>query len=477
VRCLDCVLEYKVDCSDRGMVPDHEALPDECNVCIAETDGDPCPSTIQVTADAVDVNLDSGWTGLGHDARVPTNGRLTLSVSNCDGSNRPTCGECDVSGPLENVGSEQLEQFDNHRCRNDASITCNANSDCPGMTGPCVFFFGVPLPLSAGGVSTCVTNEVVGTITGTADIEAGSSAATINLLSKVHVGPDSGNACPKCLFDPNDNRHECSFGARAGQECTVHSRSVTFGDLSWDCPPTPPGVGDLPIVLETTTGLQTRTLSADSPSCSASGYTTLKCQCDTCDNAAGTICATHQDCIDVGATTCGGLRCLPPSANAGTPCTAPSDCTGGPCGSLGQPTQPNQCTPTPNCTAKVGDTGTIDEGECATGPFDGKCSIETFRGCTLNANCIPFEDGGTCAGCLPGQVCNFGPRECFMDDGTVGGMAQVQGSADAGCGNIAKPTFGTLFCIGPVGNTAVNSSAGLPGLGRLHLPVEAVFNP
>jgi hypothetical protein len=35
----------------------------------------------------------------------------------------------------------------------------------------------------------------------------------------------------------------------------------------------------------------------------------------------------------------------------------------------------------------------------------------------------------------------------------------------------ANPTFATLFCVPPVGSAGVNRVGGLPGLGRLRLPL------
>jgi hypothetical protein len=462
VRCLDCVLEFKVDCSDRSVVPNHEGMPDECNACIEDTDGDLCPTTLQVTANGFDTRLDTGWTGVSHDFDVPTNGRLTLSLSNCDGTNRPTCGECDLSGPLPNAGGEK---FNNHRCQGDNSITCNADSDC-GAFLPCVYYFGVALPLSSGAVPICVTNEIQGTITGTANVDNGTSESNVELLSRVHLGETIERPCPTCEWDPVDARTECNAGPRVFQPCDVGSHSSIFGPLSFDCPPTPGGVvGSLKILLNPTTGTLTETLSAANPNCTASGHTTRECFCQTCDDATNTPCKSDADC---GGGICGGLRCLG-GPNNGDPCTAPSDCGGAPCSVPGQPTQPNQCS-SAMCTPVPGDPDSIDEGECATGPFPGACSIERFRGCVGDGDC-------QCLGCVPGQTCLFEAQECFTDNGVVGGDVTVEGTPDPGCGNIANPELGTLFCVPPSQSSSVNAVAGSPGLARLDLKVEAIYNP
>ncbi len=502
VGCLNCVLEFKVDCADRAVVPNHEAMPAECNVCVAQTDGDPCPTTLQVLADGFTASLDAGYTGFAHDAQIPTNGALGLNVSNCDGTNRPTCGECDVSGPVETVGSEL---FNNHRCLGDSSISCSVDSDCGG-DGPCVFFFGNPLPLSAGGVATCITNEIVGAVAGTVNVEAGTSETIISLTSRVHLGPDQANPCPKCVFDEVDQQMECTIGARAGLLCSPTSQHPVFGPQSWDCPPSGV-VGTLPITLNPSTGAQTVSLTAGSPACRAAGFTGFKCNCDTCADDVLTPCRSDADCA--ASVPCGGNRCLTPSTNIGDPCSAPSDCIGGPCGNLGDPTKPNACIDAV-CSPNPADTDTIDEGVCNAGPFDQQCSFETYRGCFNDAACRPFEEGGTCPNCFPGfQTCGFKARECFPDNGRVGtrcyggandpsvdtcsdltdcpdqgagtfcggGSVSVVGAASTGCGNITTPQLGTLFCISPTQSASVNATGGLPGQGRLLLPVIAEFNP
>jgi len=501
VGCVDCVLAFRVDCADRAVVPNHESMPLECNACVADTDGGLCPTSVRVLADAFRASLDSGYTGLAHDAQVTTNGALSFAVSNCDGTNRPSCGECDLSGPIENAGSEL---FDNHRCRGDSALRCSVDSDC-GVSGPCVFYFGNPLALSAGGTSACVTNEVVGAVTGTIDVESGSSETMITLTSRVHIGVGQADPCPRCEFDENAQEHRCTRGVHEDDACTPSSLHPVFGTLSWDCPPSGL-VGTLPITLAPSTGVQSVTLSAASPGCRAAGFSSLKCNCDTCAGPDLTPCRTDADCA--AAVTCGGDRCLPPSSNRGDPCSAPSDCIGGGCGSVGEPTKPNACIDAV-CSPNPADTDTIDEGVCNAGPFDNQCSVERFRSCIVDDDCRPLSEGGTCADCLPGpQTCTFFARECFPDSGRIGtrcyggtndpdvdtcgsitdcpdqsagtfcggGSVSVSGVADPGCGSVSTPQLGTLFCIPPTQSPAINAASGLPGQGRLRLPVTAEFD-
>ena len=109
------------------------------------------------------------------------------------------------------------------------------------------------------------------------------------------------------------------------------------------------------------------------------------------------------------------------------------------------------------------------EGECADGPALNYCSIEHYRECLSDASC----DTG-----LPNQTCITAWRKCYLDNGLLGGQVSVTGAPDPPCaGTYAAPSLGSLFCIAPTGSTAANAAAGLPGLGRLKLPVKVIMNP
>jgi hypothetical protein len=480
VDCIDCVTEFKVDCMASAGVGDgnpglgiaYPGADDECNSCAADVTGEPCPAVVQLDTDGPATNLDSGWTGISHDFDLPSGGRLTLAVSGCDGTERPTCGECALSGPLPNVGGTE---FSNQRCAGNGSwVECSIDQDCvdAGVAGPCVFYFGPPLPQSAGGVPICITNQLTAGVTGTVDVESGGAATVVKLTARAHTGITLGVPCPQCVGSV------CTNGPRAGQACTVNGQSSLFGNLSLDCPPSQAGViGTLPITLESTTGLQTRTLSAANPNCTASGFSTSRCFCSTCNDSSNTPCTVDADCVLTGATTCGGPRCLG-GTTPGIPCGAPSDCLGGgQCGVPGQPTAPNQCQ-SATCTPNGADPDSVDEGVCATGPFDLLCSIDTFRSCLTNAQCRPPSEGGSCTTCSPGnQTCDARTRECFNDNGVIGGSVSAAGSEDPACSDTARPTLAALFCIPPTAESAPNAVGGLPGLGRLTLPAVVSFDP
>ena len=423
-RCGDAVIDPGEQCDPPGAPCNADGGIDDSGICTAQCTCPigACPTRLTFTGTSTTGVLDVGWTGLGHDATVISNRTVTLSVQSCTGT-APHCGVCTFAGPVPNAAGEPQSQ----RCKNDSSIACTADTDC-GANGPCKFFVGSYLPFAVGGVPTCVANTVDGTITGTADIDTGSSASSVHLAARVFTGGTEtlSNPCPQC------NGGTCSGGARSGESCTPSGSSPNeaFGTTSLDCPPAAAAlIAVLPIDLSSTTGTETRTLSAASPNCRAPGFTTLKCQCDTCNNGAATPCSTNADCTAVGATVCGGRRCVGGSnsgaacsltcaggTNVGAPCTVASQCPGSSCTSNsqcpsgfcripGQATAPNQCsdstcsTPVEQCVGGPNDNGVCTtaadcpdgtcggpgadhEGICAGGPFELFCGpVETFRGC------------------------------------------------------------------------------------------------
>jgi hypothetical protein len=339
-----------------------------------------------------------------------------------------------------------------------------------------VFFFGAPLPLSAGAVPSCIFNEFVGAIIGTADIETGDSANTVNLISQVHLGTSPDKPCANCIGDTvvNDGvlGGTCDGGPRVNLACDVMGVSPipafnggvpgggTVNGTSLDCPLVDSAnVGRLPINLSNSTGTESLTVSASGPNCTASGFTGLQCMCDTCATALFEPCNSDADCPGAIAGSCGGLRCLG-GANDGDPCTTPgvSDpaCAGVACGRKGLSTKPNGCEVT--CDPVGG-----GEGECSAGPFEGTCQpTETFRGCSVDGDC-PFA----------GDTCVSDALECFLTDGTVGDTIDAFGSPDLPVNDTSQPTLGAAFCIQPTGASGINTAAGLPGAGRVTLTGDA----
>lgn len=463
VACVDCVTEFKADCLDALAVPQTAAYPAECNACTAPAPTGACPTSFEFTADGARTDLDAGVSGLGHNAGVPSNGRLTLAIS-CAGVNEPTCGVCNINGPLTNAGGVT---FDNHRCADKPWVQCSIDNDCitGGAAGPCIFFFGAPLPLVAGGVPTCILNQINGPVAGTVNLSDGTSIANVPLISKVHPVGTVFEPCPIC------EAGQCTAGDNDNGACTVNGTGV-FGDVSLDCPPASGTLaGSLQINLNIATGTQTVTVSSANPTCRETGFNSFKCLCDTCNNINQEACMTNAECPISGGNPgiCGGRRCIG-GTNDGAPCALNSECPAGLCNRPGEATKPNACqddttTAGLDCV-DVGD----DEGECSNGPFEKSCSIQTSKSCNVSEDCI-------CPECLPNQTCIARTRPCFTDNGVIGNSIDVVGKPDAPCAGISRPTVGTFFCVAPVAQGAVNAASGLPGLGRVRIPGLAVIIP
>jgi len=431
---------------------------------VQSPDASACPEAARVEGIAGDARvLDAGWTGFGHNARVISDGVLTVNLS-CGSETRP-CGECQVSGPIANPNKDQ-GTIDNQRCSNDTSIKCTSSADCGG--GSCRFYFGAPLPLEAGGTATCVINEISGGVSGTANVETGEFASNVLLTSRVFLSPNVAEPCPRCNGDgaSNDGQRDgtCSAGLRSGMPCDVNGTTAvpSFGSTSLDCLPMGSPIADLPIDLSGSSGIESLVISEDSPNCQLGAASSLHCPCAVCRNNTSLPCKTDADCGG-GAGTCGGLLCLG-GANNGDPCSTlgvgDPACAGAPCGVPGQPTQPNNCTDA-NCTPISGSTR---EGQCVVGPFDNHCAIETFRGCSFGnpANCP-----------APGDTCISEARPCFLDNGVVGSEIVAQGDANPPVNGVSTGIFATTFCIANTSASAVNLAAGLPGAGRVELPIES----
>jgi len=544
VNCVTCIAEYKADClahqfngenSDHGMVYPAECLGSLCGNGVVDGGEtcDPaaaspqcpggngnqdctstceclCPATVTFEPDPNDPAsvLSTGFSGFAHGSSVIGFGTVTVGLSGGDegaaGERDPTCGIMDIAGPLQNpdAGAGQIDVI---RCSVSSEITCDADSDCPGET--CVTYFGSRLPLSAGGVSACVTNRFTAPIVGTADIETGESANTVSIESEVKLGISTGQPCEVCLGDlvVNDGSQDgtCDSGANAGGACDVGGVSpqpafngsptgdpngfctaaatpapcctglgtgTCINGTSLDCPA--PGATVLPINLSNSTGVEALTVSATGPSCGAAGFTSLTCMCDTCATAAAEPCNEDADCPGGASGSCGGLRCTT-GGSQGATCTlagsvADPDChahctgagvpdacctglgTGFFCSACtvpGEPTKPNPCV-----------SGLCTAGEC-TDFSPGYCGPqETFRGCLAASDC-PF----------PGDSCAAVDQPCFDDDGVVGATISATGAADVPVNDDSSPTLASVFCVAPVAEAAINTATGLPGAGRVTL--------
>jgi hypothetical protein len=355
-----------------------------------------CPTTITFAGDAAaqESILDSGWTGISHAPIVSDGDDVNLS---CAATSRP-CGTCAVSGPIANAGSGKLAS---QRCSGDTAVPCTnapggAGGPCTGL-GTCEFWFGSHLSLAAGGVTTCVTNQFNGPVNGTANVESGEAATTALLTSRVYSGIAIDHPCPRCLGDATINDGvaggTCDGGDHVNDPCDANGSfpgRPDFGSSSRDCPPLSAGLlATLGIDLTNATDPVTKTLTTSSPNCTGAAG---KCLCDTCNDANADACDDNADCPDppgpIG-PICGGRRCLS-GVNAGTACTANSECPGGTCTRPGEPTKPNGCSDDSMTGVYCDDPDADGVGECRSGPTDQTCSLASGhpqRGCTNDANC------------------------------------------------------------------------------------------
>ncbi|MEB2285665.1 MAG: hypothetical protein OZ922_13385 [Myxococcales bacterium] len=280
-------------------------------------------------------DLDVGWTGISHDSQATRDARITVNLDCPDGQN------CTVDG-----------------------------SALVGTT------FGSPLPLSAGGVSSCVINEFREAITGTYDCGSGCSESSVKLTSRVYLVVDQDKPCPPCVGDPTPNDGikggTCDGGKTPNAPCDVGGISDLFenaggappnaGSTSNDCQPNGSPVGNLSIDL---TPLTTGTVSVDA-----------------------------------------GVNCL--NSTFGATCYCPGQ------------VQPNSCiNPSGVCPAS---------GLCENNPPIGVCSGQKFRQCFLTgsptADCEDIAPGaGRCEAQL--QPC-FGPS--ISRTGTCGTQQGVLAS-------------------------------------------------
>lgn len=259
-------------------------------------------------------DLDLGWTGIAHDATPSTDARLPMTL------------EC-------------------------------TGDDCAIMAGPPVGTpFLPPLPLSAGGVSSCVVNELREETVGTYDCGTGCTEAKLKLLSLVYLTIDQDEPCPPCVGDPiaNDGVKDglCDGGATPGAACDVGGTSERFQDSGG----APPDAG--------------RT----SNDCLPSG------------NSVGEL------AIDLNPLTTGAV-----SVRASVDCVS-SFFADGSCFCPGQ-VQANACVPDGVCPAS---------GVCEENPPDAVCSGQTYR------QCDPTAGNRDCGDTFPGAGdCVLQPRPCF----------------------------------------------------------------
>lgn len=452
-----------------------------CNAC---TCGCPTRLRFATSVGVPEARLDLGWTGIGFGAPLPLGSGLWTSLS-CGSSLRP-CGTCAITGALAGTGAGELH---NQRCSNDSSISCSDDTPCLAGGGSCRLYYGPPLSLYVGGVPACVVSQIVGPVSGTADLEIGALSVALDLSSRFWAGSYVDPPCPRCAGDPTPNdglaAGSCSEGARAGLPCDGNAEvpgRPDFGVTSLDCPvetaPFSNADGTWSVPLQLATATQVRTLTSTSPACS--GEAPERCFCDTCNNPNQEVCDDHADCPDPAgpiAAICGGRRCMG-GTNTGAACSNGTECPGGACGRPGDPTHPNGCIDTSDLPDLCLDTSPSGDGlgECMAFLPTGKCTRHAQRSCSSDNDCCDDTPACTVDPIVPGD-CVIGNRPCFLDNGVVGGQLTAPATADYPLADTWSPTLASIFCLGPSASPALNIATGLPGPGRAVMRVDANAYP
>jgi len=466
--------------------------------CAAPRTCDPVAAICKSPSD-----LDSGWTGHAHDSDLDS-AVITRSRLVCPGP-APVCGMCYIAGvdPSFNVC----------RCSNNTRTVCDEPfaadaDDCGGATCDC--YFGAPIPLSSAGTPACIVNRYAEDITGTVNLDAGSSDIGARLRTQVFLGITTTQPCPicggrcsndttkVCIIDsdcgagntctadvPNDGVRNgiCFKGTNTGLSCDVMGLNPSFpaipggaiggGGYSLDCMPSPGiNISGQGLALHVTQTTGTSVLNATLPCeggqcpclvCSAKEEEACNSNADctgaSCSNAADFACTQDSQCQNLNIGPCTPIhRC---SLETNKTCTTNSDCLhfdGGSCapstcstfGSTGVPPQPNGCN-SGLCEALPGG----DEAQCATGPDDKTCDGLVRADGTGILSCLSNSD---CQANNPlnGNCTLTHRRKCFLDSIVAHGVASTE-----------FPVGAATFCVPPTANGSINQVAGLPGPTRV----------
>jgi hypothetical protein len=255
--------------------------------------------------------------------------------------------------------------------------------------------------------------------------------------------------------------------------------------------------------------------------------------CDEDSDCASGDCGGNPSVCGNGSTGACSIRRCTGGTNAGQICTQPAACTGGgscptatPCEVGGPACSEGECLAMDCTTALDCDNGAtcdnacpngrctplcLERGVCDSGDRQGKfCAVDDQ--CVGGGTCIPDDaEEGSCANgsfnhcdgpgwefklCLPGDVntqnscaagvngilgdtddnpgagfCRADVSNCFINNGATEGGSTLNGKGDA------TNTYSVAtFCIPASTSDAVNTTAGLPGPGRIRQPSVVVPN-
>jgi len=152
------------------------------------------------------------------------------------------------------------------------STSCTQDGDCAGGgTGACAVdancFFGGPLEIANGGLSTCVINAIMDGVGGSVTPSTGEATISMPLQSRVYLTGNPTEPCPHCVSDVCDTNWRTGSPAtpspNSGDAC---STTATSG-VSHDCAPAGTFVGRIAVDLTPLTTGSTMLESTDGNFC------------------------------------------------------------------------------------------------------------------------------------------------------------------------------------------------------------------
>ena len=270
------------------------------------------------------------------------------------------------------------------------------------------------------------------------------------------------NACePACVGGPADAAActlLCRGGANDGAPCLVASvcpGGACSGDP--DCVACNGGVNDKKVCTTPTA------VCVGGPN--AGTTCTVNTDCGVCSGGPtpGASCESNGDC---GGSVCSG------GANNGDACSVASECPGGACSAgicighcgncPGGTCDTSGFCHQADCRVNPADTDSSQEGLCTVGPFNGSCSVSTYKGCQSDEEC----QGLNCTFCEPGETCVFALSECFVNSGIE----------RTGTPGFPERVEVTTFCLGATSSQAINNVTGLPGPGAITDPMTLILS-
>jgi hypothetical protein len=255
---------------------------------------------------------------------------------------------------------------------------------------------GPPLGVTTGGATACTRNELVSVGPGRYEPDTGAVFLPLALRWTFFATAEPSMPCPHCSGATIGATGVCEGGPHSGESCVVDASDALFGPTSYDCPPLAVAeLGSFDFVMELTTGTSRLEPAA---ACTSKPFAGLACFCP--DQTIANFC-------DDG------------------------NCLAGPDGDF----------------------------TCATGPLDGFCEQEPFRGCLSDTDCP-----------AAGDACGMKMRECpaaaTSEAGAVSPVVLV------GVEDPVRPLLVGTFCVPAAIDASANQGLGLPGPAALRLPVR-----